>query len=228
MHITPAILEKKYEAILYYIDRYAPFSSLIHIDIADGVYVPTKTWPFVGDQTASFATIHEHGLPQIAGVGYELDLMVLDPMHDIETYLAMKPSHIVFHADSCDLQEVLEYKANGGFGQCKIGVAFGVEQHPSWYGTLLQGFDYVQCMAIHEVGKQGEAFTQDVTHVIDEVTALLPSVTTMSEITVDGAMRPDTVALVANLGVTRIVVGSYLRDAGSVEEALATFADVLY
>lgn len=224
MEVSPALMPKTYEEIDRTVQKFSGSSLCVQLDLMDGVYVEAKTWPFLGDQYKNFKEIIERGLPSTDSISFELDLMVLDPMHDIETYLAMKPSRIVFHASSCDLEEVIEYKKNRGFSDVKIGIAFQITDTISEYKNFIQEFDYVQCMGIATIGKQGEIFDS---RVLEQVASIL-QIDSQKEISIDGGVTPDVIAMLKERGIGRVVSGSFLLSAEDKREAIAQLGGVIY
>lgn len=207
-------MPKKYEEIQEVMDRFSPFLEYIQLDIMDGVYVEAKTWPFLGNQNDNLKELQEKGMSK--GMKVQLDLMVLDPLQDIESYLLMDPSQIIFHASSCDLSKLVEYKNNGTFGETKIGLAFQVTDDISDYEKFIPDFDFIQCMGIETIGKQGEPFDPLVVEKIKKLKQLFPE----KEIQVDGGVTPESATILKEAGVSALVSGSYLLKSDDVKTAI--------
>ena len=80
--IIPAILPKNYEDLKNKIALVRGIVSVVQIDICDGIFVPSKSWPFTTggfDDDNFFKIINEQeGMPFWEDVDFELDLMVTD------------------------------------------------------------------------------------------------------------------------------------------------------
>ena len=60
---------------------FGEFSSTVHLDVADGAFVPALSWPYQGGQWAELESMASTSvLPQSDTVRYEVHLMVEDPL----------------------------------------------------------------------------------------------------------------------------------------------------
>lgn len=73
----------------------------IQIDLCDGVFVPSQTWPFTsgGFEDYNFQRImnEEIGLPLWEEFDFELDLMVADAVENFDSYMKFGARRIIFH-----------------------------------------------------------------------------------------------------------------------------------
>jgi pentose-5-phosphate-3-epimerase len=87
MEIIPAILPKNFREIEEKIDLIKDFSNKVQIDICDGKYVPTITWPYwkadvKPDENFEAILREDRGMPEWERIDYEFDLMIKDPSED--------------------------------------------------------------------------------------------------------------------------------------------------
>ena len=86
IEIIPAILPKDYEDLKNKIALVRGVAPLVQIDICDGVFVPSKTWPFStgGADDFNFHRIlnEEEGMPFWEDIDFELDLLVADAVEE--------------------------------------------------------------------------------------------------------------------------------------------------
>ena len=95
---------KTYEELKNKIGVLRGVVSTIQIDFCDGVFVPSKTWPFFSDgfDDYDFQKImrEEQGLPFWDEFDFELDLMVAEAVENFDTYLKLGPKRIIFHLEA--------------------------------------------------------------------------------------------------------------------------------
>ena len=123
IEIIPAILPKNYEDLKNKIALVRGFAHVAQIDICDGVYVKTATWPFLSraesrdgmdflenDLDQHFRAIlnEQEGLPFWEDIDFELDLMVSNAMENFDVYAKLGPRRIIFHLGAQDVQKDLE------------------------------------------------------------------------------------------------------------------------
>ena len=90
IEIIPAILPKNYEDLKNKIALVRGIVPVVQIDICDGIFVPSKTWPFStgGAEDYNFHRIlnEEEGMPFWEDIDFEFDLMVVDAVKNFDIY----------------------------------------------------------------------------------------------------------------------------------------------
>jgi ribulose-phosphate 3-epimerase len=101
IEIIPAVMPSSYDDLEDKLAAVAPHVKLVQIDIMDGVFVRSKSWPYLGD-TASFeALLHEDaGMPFWEKLDFEVDLMVTHPETVIDDWITAGASRIIIHVES--------------------------------------------------------------------------------------------------------------------------------
>ena len=79
--IIPAILAQDFEQLRQGVSKFLHIVPLVQIDICDGVFVPSTSWPYTEIQTGGSRNLdlilnEEEGLPYWDSMAFELDLMV--------------------------------------------------------------------------------------------------------------------------------------------------------
>src|SRR3989344_2229363 len=101
--IIPAILEKSFSEIKNKLTALREVVKCVHIDICDGVAVPSQTWPFTsgGLNDFDFRKImnEEEGMPFWEDFDFEFDLMVADAALNFDLYMKLGPKRLIFHPD---------------------------------------------------------------------------------------------------------------------------------
>ena len=185
IEIIPAILPKNYEDFKNKIALVRGVVSLVQIDICDGVFVPSITWPFLtagerpdlenskrsgleeADLDEHFKKIlnEEEGLPFWEDIDFELDLMVSSAVENFDIFTKLGPKRIIFHLEAKEIQRDLEEFKNFLEGidtyardVIEIGVAISPNEPTEQIFLLINCIDFVQVMGIDYEGVQGEKF----------------------------------------------------------------------
>ena len=100
---------KTYEELKNKIAALRSVVSTIQIDLCDGIYMPSQTWPFTsgGFEDYDFQKImnEEQGLPFWDEFDFELDLMVADAVENFDTYMKLGPKRMIFHLEAMENPE---------------------------------------------------------------------------------------------------------------------------
>lgn len=195
----------------------------LHVDVADGVFAPVKTW---GGAHALQTILKKHKLQHVR---LEVHLMVRDVAEAMEGWMIPEVGRIIVHVESLgqysseDVRKICE----GGSGAKEVGIAVlpgtpieavlpyvkedGAEQklrvklvqiltvNPGFSGQIFQEECYKKIMRLHE-----EA----------------PIVT----IEIDGGVTPDVVARGKALGATLFTSSSYLFNGSDPKKAYQTLS----
>lgn len=216
--IIPALMPTSYDDIQSAALSVRNSVSIMQLDIMDGKYVPEPTWPYSGKGKHELNEIitGERGLPQWEDLNYELDLMVQRPEEELEKWLGIGASRVIFHLASVhDWSRITEIDPVVRTF-LEIGVAITVHDDLEKVYELLDTstVDFVQCMGIARIGYQGEAFNPDILAVITELRAHYPQLV----ISVDGGVNLDSIESLKEAGVTRFVAGSAIFGQGIPKE----------
>ena len=209
--IIPAILAKNFEDIeddLGLILGAAPF---VQIDVCDGFFVTSKSWPFVDLEDNKFKSIvaQEEGLPYWEDIDFEFDLMVKNPAAKIPDFVAMGASRIIVHLDSADDDEIEnildEYSTDEmrEFG-VEIGIGVSATTKMDRVEKFVPKTAFVQCMGIKKIGFQEQPFDENVIERIISLRQKFPELI----ISVDGGVSADNALSLVTAGANRLVVGS--------------------
>ena len=78
IEVIPAILPKGIGELREKVARVKESVKTVQFDFCDGIFVPTRTWPYNGKSEDAYAEIikENEGLPFWEDVDYEFDLMV--------------------------------------------------------------------------------------------------------------------------------------------------------
>ncbi len=202
--VVPALIPRSITDISATIELAKRFTSEIQIDVVDGEFVNSVSWPYGGGDMS--------GDPNQLGVlgekiGIEFDLMVLNPHIEVERFLAAKPARIIVHADARPDVATLSVRIrNAG---ARFGFACSNDTPLEVFLDDLTHADYAQCMGITPVGAQGRPFDPRTIERVRAVRERFPEM----EIAVDGSVNKDTIPLLREAGATRFACGSAILGA---------------
>lgn len=211
MEIVPAILERNFSHIRDKISDVVDFAKTVQIDVCDGIYVQSTTWPY-GKSDGHFEAIlkEEEGMPGWDRLDFEYDLMVKNPDAEYALkWVRLGGSRIVLHSDSnSDLSTVFE--ALSGYAQ--RGIAIKPNTPIEILDKYIDKIEYVQIMGIDKVGFQGQHFNPKVFEKIKEIKDKYKDIV----IQIDGGVSLSNSVLLDHAGADRLVVGSALFDSENI------------
>jgi ribulose-phosphate 3-epimerase len=219
--IIPAIMPESLEEVESAAQSIKNSVSVMQIDVMDGNFVPETSWPCTskGYHDTNAMLAGEFGFPLWNDIDYELDLMVARPEQDIDTWLGLGASRVIFHVSSVHDWSVIENIDKGIRNFIEIVVAVRPFDDLSVVDRLMetQSIDSIQVMGIEHIGYQGEPFYEPALVCIAELHKKYPDCV----ISVDGSVNSDTIKDLALAGATRFVSGSAVFGHGIPEENVA-------
>jgi ribulose-phosphate 3-epimerase len=227
MEIIPAIMPKNYEDLKNKVALVRGVVQTVQIDLMDGRFVRNTSWPFEGGGITDSGDPYlvsilgeREGLPFWEDIDYELDLMVSDAIENFDTYLKLGPKRLIFHfeaaGDETEFKEFLEGIDLYVRENTEIGVAINTTTPIDKLFPLIHNIDFVQCMGIETIGRQGEPFDD---RVLDHIKALREKFPELI-ISVDGGVNLDTAYLLEDAGANRLVAGSAIFQSTDIRESI--------
>jgi ribulose-phosphate 3-epimerase len=226
--IIPAILPKNFEDLKSKIGQMRGLVPIVQVDLCDGIFVPTITWPFRDQDARSVDEIlnEREGMPYWDEINFEFDLMVSDAVENLEKYIKLGARRLVFHMEAVgDAQEFREFIEGMDMyvkENLDIGVALNNDTDLEIIESFIHDIDFVQLMGIKEIGKQGEPFDERVLERIEQLKAKHPDIV----ISIDGAVNEDTAERLLAAGADRLVIGSAIWESDDIVGALSYFKEL--
>lgn len=216
VEIIPAVLVGSLEEMRAKLARVRGVAGTVQIDLCDGFFVPTRTWPFNTSDKKSFDDMARGvtGLPYWEDFDFEIDLMVQSPEKVLPHWIKAGIARAVFHLESRHDVGELRRAADG----IELGVALNIATPLARLDPYLDQVDYVQFMGIATIGKQGEPFDERVLETIRTFKSVHPDVVIQVDGAVDAVSAPQLIAA----GATRLVSGSYIMNSDDPREAIAS------
>jgi len=192
--IVPAVIPRS-AAHIHETCAQLQFATEYHLDIVDGDFVPTVSWP-----------ISPKGYPDEVAVAtdqytLEVDLMVREPIAQAIAWEKARADMVVFHIETISATELQSFATQS---RMSIGVSLHGDTPLTALHEYLPNADYVQLMGIRTIGAQGLPFDERVLEQIAWVRTEYPQYM----ISVDGSMNQTTISRVVAAGANRIICGS--------------------
>lgn len=229
--IIPAILVKTFERIEEKAEIISTFSQRAQIDICDGEYVGSKTWPFFEISRADFLQkskgMDDLFLPFWEEVDFTADLMCSSPADLLKIVCMYGFDEVVLHFRS--LQDEFQNKRDefinfenylenvfSTLEKFEVGIILAADSKTDIAEFLKvvsensSRIKYLQIMGIEKIGYQGQTFSEKTVLMTREVKEFLDKENLNLEICIDGGMDMDTIAQCKAAGANIFVVGSAL------------------
>src|SRR3990167_3597194 len=224
--IIPAILPKNYEELKNKIALVRGVALVVQVDICDGIFVKSVTWPFPDDQHFSAILNEEEGMPFWEDIDFELDLMVSDAVANFDIYTKLGPRRIIFHLEAVgnleEFQHFLEGVDTYVRDAIQIGVAISPDASVKQIFPLVNSVDFVQVMGILHEGIQGEEFDPKCLNQIKKLKEKFPDII----ISVDGGVDFETAPKLIEAGADRLVIGSALFNTDDIIGTVERFKQI--
>lgn len=223
--IIPSILEKNYEGMKNKIALVRGIVPIVQIDLCDGIYVPSKTWPFATggmDDDNFFKILNEQeGMPFWEDMEFELDMMVVDAVSNFDVYTKLGPKRIIFHIGAVgDLKEFKDF-LEGMDVYIRDVIEIGLAVKPSTENEkifpLVNYVDFIQFMGSDKIGHQGEILDEKVYEKIKVLREKYPDL----PIAVDIGVNEETAPLLVEAGATKFITGSLIFKSEDIRETIS-------
>lgn len=220
--VLPALLVENFTELREQLAKVVNISNAVQIDICDGKFVSSTSWPMNQNDEVSVEAIlnEEEGLPFWDSLDFEFDLMVINAHEQFEFFSRLGARRIVFHIEAehnkIKFKEFLEGLDMYVRDNIEIGVAINTTTPVSELAPIISHIDFVQCMGIEHDGKQGEPFDERVIGHIKELRKLYPELI----ISVDGSVNETTAPILVEAGANRLIVGSALLHSYDMRETM--------
>ncbi len=203
--VIPSILVKSSQEFTDKLRLVESFVGRVHVDIADGIFVPNKTIDGVDEVESADSQV-------LFGV----HLMVSKPENHLARWLEAPIESISFHIEATNKeQQVIDEIKEADI---LVGIALNPATPVSSIEDYVNQLDFVHFMTV-EPGFYGGEFIPDVIKKIADFHYFYPDM----PITVDGGITPENATELVQAGATTLIVGSYIFQAKEIKKALDEF-----
>lgn len=200
-------------------ELFSAFAPHVQLDVADGNFVPAKSWPYFEAQKSELEALAggPKNLPLSGRVGYEIHIMA-DAPSEIGTLMARAGAvrilgHVEAFSGTQEAEEALT--AWRSAGAAEAGIAVLLDTPLSFITALVPHADVVQLMSIAKLGYQGAPFEPSIFSRISELHAAHPQLV----IEIDGGVSEKNIEELVRAGATRFGVGSAISKADNPKAA---------
>ena len=187
--VVPAILTNDPKALATMVRQAEAFTDYVQFDFMDGQFVPSRsvTWEQVAALTIQ--------------LNWEAHIMVLRPQDYLASLGHAGAQKVIFHYEAAPSPPaVIAMARKLGL---KVGLAVNPETTVATIRPLVATVDSVLFLSVHP-GFYGAKFIPEVLDKVKELRRLYPEL----EIGIDGGIKEDNIAQIAQTGVDVIYVGS--------------------
>lgn len=190
--------------------------STFQIDVADGMFVPSRSWPMNPGDDVQFERLvrGQDRLPFADEFEFEVHFMAHSPEKLLPEWARVGIVRALFHIEARHdfplLRTIAEREG------IELGVALKIETPLERIEPYIAHLSCIQLMGIASIGIQGQPFDQRVIEKLQEARKRFPNVT----LEVDGAVNDETAPLLVSAGATRLAPGSYVFRAENPDVAI--------
>lgn len=197
--IVPSFPAKTFDELKKTVLLFTGVSAGFQIDIVDGVFASSTSWPFTElDVESAFEQLAELS----SSFELEIDCMCTNTDRYLSQFVSLGIARVIIHAGSIrDYESVLDHAHTHGY--C-IGFAIANSTPMDVVARYAPRFDFVQIMGIENIGVQGQPFDERTLATTARLRSLYPSL----EIAIDGSVNKETIPRLLHAGANRFAPGS--------------------
>ncbi|MCH7597977.1 hypothetical protein IID27_02990 [Patescibacteria group bacterium] len=217
--VVPAIIAENLDDLRRQVKVVSPYVDLVQVDIMDGKFAPSLSWPYLENQIDELRSIKsKEELLGASGVDYNLDVMIENPEAGIDEWIDAGVRSLIIHIESTsNLQDIIDRARARGTG---VALALQPETPNDGLYEWIEQIDFVQFMGNQKIGYHGVELDKSV---LDKIRDLRNKYKKLI-IGVDIGVNLKTAPELVRAGANKLVSGSVIfksGDVGGTIEALA-------
>lgn len=202
--IIPAINSKTFKEIKKNISLVFPYSNWIHLDVADGVFTPNKTWNNPKD------LLKLKNLPKI-----EVHLMIDSIDENIKDWLIPPVKRIIFHLEAAKSPFAIISKIKKS--KKDVGISISPQTSASSLAPYFKKVKFFQPLGVNP-GQAGQKFQRKVLAKVRYIRKNCPACT----IEGDGGMKVGVIRQMVEAGADKIAAASAIFGQPNIKKAIET------
>lgn len=215
IEVVPSLPAQTFQELKTKIGIVRGLVSTFQIDIADGMFVPNRSWPMNPGDKAQFQRMvkGDEALPYKDELEFEVHFMAHNPEKLLPDWMKLGVVRALFHVEARHDFSTLRSVAGDSV---ELGVSLNIGTPISRIDEYIEHIGVVQLMGIAKIGVQGQPFDERVLDSIREVKERYGDVI----IEVDGSVNLKTAPQLVEAGARRLAPGSYVFNAEHPKEAI--------
>jgi ribulose-phosphate 3-epimerase len=223
----PTVMPDSYQDFESKIEKVFRLAETIQIDVMDGRFVPSVSWPYNNQNSNDWQEIlkQEKGIPHWDSCDFEIDLMVLNQVEEANNWIDAGVSRVIGHYEAFfqktkdeqlsheEIEKFINLKQERGV---EVYLAISPNTDNSVLDKYLERIDGVQFMGIENVGFQGQPFAEKVLEKISELRSKMSDL----QIAIDGGVNFETARRLVDAGVSKLSIGSLIFNSNDPESVL--------
>lgn len=216
IEIIPAVIPNNLNVIVKKFSLVSGLVKKVQMDVVDGNYAPTVTWPFNKGQSDELLSMvrGEDKFPFVDEINIEVDMLIHHPIEFIPDFITIGMKSFVIHIDSTDhIRECINTIKQAGLS---VGIGIKPSKEISILQEYLLDIDFVQFMGNDQVGYNGIELDKKVLEKIKTLHESHPSI----PIQIDIGVNFDTAHFLIEAGATSLVSGSAIWNSSDIKNAI--------
>ncbi len=212
--VLPAIIPINKAQLEEEISKVSYFADLVQIDISDGIFTGSKTWPYNSRDVDYFEKLkkEEEGWPKWEETDIELHLMVKNPEEVVGDWISTGVATIVAHIEATeDFQKVIDICKEKNVS---VGVAIKPGTDISKIEPFVEQCDFIQVMGSDNLGRHGVELEE----VALEKIKLLREKYPEKEIAIDIGVTEENKEDLLAVGVNKLISGGVILNSDNPKE----------
>lgn len=211
IEIVPAIIGQNFLEISKKLAAVEGLTDWAQLDVLDGLFVPEYSWQNPAD------------LEQVAGkLKLEAHLMVAEPEHVLEDWLATCDRVIVHLESTQNLEQIIDKLDKLERVEERLAIALLLQTDLAKLTPFMAKVKNIQLMSIATIGHYGEKLDEKVFARIRTLREKYPDV----KISIDGGVNLENAGDLIKCGADRLVIGSAIWNSQNILQTIAQFKNL--
>lgn len=222
VEVVPSIIPESFDDLYVYMSQARSHVDRVQIDIADGSYAPSRTWPYSTNEHFAELVSEEEGMPFWRDLDVELDMLIREPEEELDTWVRTGIHAAIIHIESTEKHQEIAKTLSG-----IVDIGWGIKpntQNQELFNVIeVCGMpNFVQVMGNDKIGYHGVELDARVYDKVRAIRKEYPDLT----IAVDIGVNEDTAPKLVEAGVTKLVSGTAIFGKEDVGEAIEYFQNL--